>query len=98
VAGHKDSSVSKGNGDKEGMSSERPWVLTKGKILTAPVIFTNGIPGDPPAPKMRGDAKPMGSWQAPVAAKNPSNSGPYQAFGIRSAQQEGKGGKRGMSR
>lgn len=81
--------------DKEGMSSERPWILTKGKILTAPVIFTNGIPGDPPKPKMRGDAKPMDSWHFPQTAKNTLNGGPMGAFGIKS-QAKGKGGTKGL--
>ena len=86
----------KGEG-KEGMSSEPPHITTPGGVLTPVAGFQNGIPGNPPAPKMRGDAKPMGSWTFPLSAKNPSNSGPYGAFGIKGENQSGRGGKKGSA-
>lgn len=88
----------KGEG-KEGMSSEKPYYQTRGKLVVAPILLGDhgGIPGSPPSPKMRGDAKPMGSWTFPLSAKNPSNSGPYGAFGIKGENQSGRGGKKGSA-
>jgi len=93
MAGHREG-YSKGDG-KEGMSSERPYILTSGKVLTPVVGFANGIPGNPPAPKMRGDAKPVGSYNAPNGMRNPSNNGPYKAFGMQNSS-NGRGGKKGL--
>lgn len=73
------------------------YVLTPGKLMAGPAIFANGLPGNPAAPTTRGDAKPVGSANYPMGARNPSNSGPFKAFGIRGTNDNGKGGKRGMS-
>jgi hypothetical protein len=86
------------NEAKEGMSSEPPYIVTQGKVMVSPVIFQEGIPGSPNRPKMRGDAKPIGSWNFPESKKNPSNSGPYGAFGIKGENQGGRGGKRGSAK
>ena len=95
MAGHRANSGK--NENKEGMSSEPPYILTQGKVLVSPVIFQEGIPGSPNRPKMRGDAKPIGSWNFPASAKNPSNKGPYGAFGIKGENNEGRGGKKGSA-
>ena len=95
MAGHRASGK---NENKEGMSSEPPYIITQGKVMVSPVIFQNGIPGSPARPKMRGDAKPIGSSTFPQSKKNPSNSGPYEAFGIQKNVEGGRGGKKGMSK
>lgn len=71
------------------------YVLTPGKLMAGPDIFANGLPGNPSAPKLRGDAKEVGTANYPLGARNPSNSGPFKAFGIRS-NDGGKGGKKGL--
>lgn len=73
------------------------YVLTPGKLMAGPAIFANGLPGSPSAPTTRGDAKPVGSANYPMGARNPSNSGPFKAFGIRGENQNGSGGKKGLS-
>jgi hypothetical protein len=72
------------------------YVLTPGKLMTGPDIFANGLPGNPSAPKMRGDAKAPGSSHYPMGATNAKNSGPFKAFGIRGSNENGKGGKGGL--
>ena len=89
-----------GNGksvkNSEGRSGEPHYVLTPGKLMAGPSIFANGLPGNPAAPKMRGDAKAVGSAGYPQGARNPSNNGPMKAFGIRGSNQDGRGGKGGL--
>lgn len=72
------------------------YVLTPGKLMAGPAIFENGFPGTPAAPARRGDAKPVGSANYPLGARNPSNNGPYKAFGIKGENQGGRGGKGGL--
>ena len=84
------------SGGQSARGSEPHFVLTPGKIMCAPAIFADGFPGSPPKPKLRGNAKEMGSSHYPLSAKNESNSGPYKAFGIRGENQNGKGGKKGL--
>ena len=72
------------------------YVLTPGKLMAGPDIFANGLPGNPSAPKERGDAKAVGSANYPLGARNPSNNGPFKAFGIKGSNQGGKGGKGGL--
>ena len=81
---------------QEKKSGEPHYVLTPGKLMAGPSIFANGLPGNPAAPKERGDAKAVGSANYPLGARNPSNSGPYKAFGIRGSNDNGKGGKKGL--
>lgn len=76
--------------------SEPHYVVTPGKIMCAPAIFADGFPGNPAKPKMRGNAKEMGTSQFPLSKKNEMNNGPYKAFGIRGENQNGKGGKKGL--
>ena len=92
MAGHKDTSVAGAKNGKEGMSSEPTHFTTPGGVLMGVAGFQNGIPGNPPAPKMRGDAKPVGSnnWPQGGAARN--KGGPaLGAFGIKTGGRLGKG-------
>lgn len=81
-----------GKGSKEGQSSEPHYITTGGGVLVAPAIYQNGLPGDPPKPKMRGDAKPIGTAPFPGggAATN-RGGGPLGAFGFTKRQGGGKG-------
>lgn len=81
---------------KEGQSSEPHYILTPGKVMAGPVIFANGFPGEPARPKMRGDAKEIGTSNFPLGGKNVSNNGPYQAFGLKGTNANGRGGKKGL--
>lgn len=83
------------SGGQEARSSEPHYVLTPGKLMVGPSIYANGLPGEPAAPRMRGDAKAVGSANYPLGSKNVSNTGPYGAFGIKS-NANGKGGKKGL--
>lgn len=70
------------------------YVLTPGKLMAGPAIFENGLPGNPSAPRERGDAKAVGSANYPMSAKNPKNTGPLKAFGLKGSG--GVGGKGGL--
>jgi hypothetical protein len=78
---------------KEGMSSDKPFHVTHGKVATPVAGFENGLPGDPPPPRMRGDAKPITSWAAPKSEGNPNGLQAIdEAFGFaRASKEKGKG-------
>ncbi len=67
--------------NKEGMSSEPVYTVTPGGIMTGPVQFQS-LNGNPPEPKMRGDAKPVGSHGFPASRKQSGAGGALGAFGF----------------
>ena len=78
---------------KEGCLADKPFHVTHGKIATPVAGFENGLPGDPPPPRMRGDAKAITSWAAPKSEGNPNGLQAIdEAFGFaRAAKEKGKG-------
>jgi hypothetical protein len=79
-------------GKKEGMSSERGFYITPGKILTPVVGFSKGVLGTPPFPQMRGDAKPVGSEPAPknVGKNFKGGNNALKAFGLQGSSKNMK--------
>jgi hypothetical protein len=65
------------------MSSEKPFYVTPGNVLTPVVGFSNKVLGTPPFPAMRGDAKEVGSSPYPKSSKQKmGGNDALKAFGL----------------